>query len=140
MARLRKKVFWDFVVSLPEDGDVAGMQAILDQFPNHREELLHGTSPGVDDGVYSALNYATWLCQFENHRSAREVVRWLLERGLPADIWTALALEDATRVPGRACRRPGAGRGQAPAVPAADPGDGVRSLAPDPHRARRRCK
>ena len=94
MAKLRRKVFWDFVVSLPEDGDIAGMQELLDRNPEHREELLRGTSRGVDDGDYSVLRYSTWLCQFDNYQPAKGVVRWLLELGLPADLWTALALED----------------------------------------------
>jgi hypothetical protein len=44
MAKLKKKVFWEFVVALPEEGDVAGMQELLDQNPVHREELLRGES------------------------------------------------------------------------------------------------
>jgi hypothetical protein len=42
MAKLKKKVSWDFVVALPGEGDVAGMQELLDQYPEHREELLRG--------------------------------------------------------------------------------------------------
>lgn len=94
MAKLGNKVFWKFVVSLPEAGDVEGMQKLLERHPAHRNELLNGIRQGVDDGDYSALRYATWLCQFEAHQSAKKVVSWLLTQGHSPDIWTALALQD----------------------------------------------
>jgi len=59
MAKLKKRVFWKFVVALPEKGDTAGMQGLLDQYAEHRQELLRGESPGVDQGNDSVLRYST---------------------------------------------------------------------------------
>lgn len=95
MAQLEKKVFWQFVVSLPEDGNVAGMRELLQEHVEHTQELLTGEREGVEQGNYSAINYSTWLCQFEKYKPAQAVVQWLVEeQGIPSSIWTALALED----------------------------------------------
>ena len=58
---------------------------------------MYGSRPGVDRGQYSVMAYATWLCRFDDYEHAKSVVRWLLDCGLPEDIWVALALDDVGR-------------------------------------------
>ena len=97
MKRLAKGKFMDFVVSLPEDGDVAGMKQMLSDFPQHRDELLFGIRDGVSDGKYSVWRYTTWLCQFPKYAvKARPVLTWLLTQGHKPDIWSAIAFDDET--------------------------------------------
>ena len=81
----------EFAVSLPEDGDVDGMQQMLDDNPEHKDELLFGERDGVSDGNYSAWSYSTWLCHFEKYReNARRVVKWLIKKGRRRDLWLSL--------------------------------------------------
>ena len=101
MARLRKRDFMEFVVTLAEAGDIAGMEAMLVTQPEHREEFLCGVRKGVCDGQYSAWSYATWLCHFPAYRErARRVVRWMVEQGQGRDLWWAIAMDDADALRG----------------------------------------
>lgn len=92
--RLTNARFFRFAVRLPEKGDVAGMQKLLDAHPDHREELLNGVRAGADGYSYGALLYATWLADFDEHASAHDVVTWLLEQGAQHTVWTHLHRKD----------------------------------------------
>lgn len=99
MKRLSKRDFMEFVVGLSEDGNVNEMQEMLDANPEHKQELLFGSRPGVDQGNYSVWAYSTWLCHFDGNRdNARRVVKWLLTEGHKPDIWLAIAMDDAARM------------------------------------------
>lgn len=104
---LSRSRFLEFAVALPEKGDLAGMRRMLDEEPRHRDELLFGARVGGDGGRYSALGYATWLCQFgEWEERARPIVRWLLDEGAERDVWVDVALRDRAAFRDRLERAP----------------------------------
>ncbi|MCO4745243.1 MAG: ankyrin repeat domain-containing protein [Proteobacteria bacterium] len=91
---LSNATFFRFAVRLPEKGDLRAMSKLLTKYAEHRDELLNGLRKGSDGYTYGALVYASWLANFDDHRSARDVAEWLIREGAQPDIWTYIGLED----------------------------------------------
>lgn len=105
---MKKSDFLKFTVTLPEKGDVAGLQRMLAEYPDEHRALLFQSRRGGDGGNYSVLGYTTLLCMSGGRWAelARPVLDWLIEQGVPEDIWVDVARADRQSMQNRLAENP----------------------------------